>query len=379
MGRRPEAGRRRRKGGHDARSRPRPLRQLMWVAIALAGIAVGFGIGLLFPGADERSPRVSAPLPPPPSPARAWYRDRPPPPALITAPDRPLLPEPDPDAAVLSAPPRAYEESLPREVYIPPATPAAAPPKAKPDASPEAVPVWRRLALAPPPNDGRPRIAIVIDDLGVDRKRSARAIALPAPLTMAFLAYAPELERQTAAARAAGHELLVHVPMQPRNDTLDPGPNVLAVDLAPEQLRRRLDWGLTRFTGFVGINNHMGSRFTAHAEGMAVVMEDLRRRGLLFLDSRTTGGSVGAAAARRQGVPYAVRNVFLDNENDVAAVNARLGETEAVARRLGLAVAIGHPRDATIKALAPWLADIDRRGFTLVPISATVRLPEGSG
>ena len=347
----------------------------MWIAIAIAGIAVGFGIGLLFPDLGDRSPRVSAELPAsPPNPARAWYQDRPPPPALITAADRPLLPEPD-SAAASSAPPRAYEESLPKEVYIPPTAPVAAPPPA----NAKALSAWRRLAITPPPHDGRPRIAIVIDDLGVDRKRSARAIALPAPLTMAFLAYAPDLESQTAAARAAGHELLVHVPMQPRNDTLDPGPNVLAVDLAPEALRRRLAWGLTRFTGFVGINNHMGSRFTAHADGMAVVMETLRQRGLLFLDSRTTGGSVGAAAARAQGVPYAVRNVFLDNENDVAAVNARLGETEAVARRLGLAVAIGHPRDGTLKALAPWLAEASQRGFTLVPISAAVQVPKGAG
>ena len=105
-------------------------------------------------------------------------------------------------------------------------------------------------------------IAIVLDDLGIDRRRGARAIDLPATLTLAFLPYARELADQTAAARKRGHELLVHLPMQPHSDDWDPGPNVLEIELGEAEVRRRIEWSLRQFEGYVGVNNHMGSRFT---------------------------------------------------------------------------------------------------------------------
>jgi len=120
----------------------------------------------------------------------------------------------------------------------------------------------------------------------------------------------------------------------------------------------------------------MGSKFTADPKGVGVVMAELGRRGLMFLDSRTTGRTVAARLARKAGVPVVERNVFLDNVGDVAAVRARLAEVERVARRRGSAVAIGHPRDATLTALAGWLGDLERRGFVLVPVSALAHVPE---
>jgi uncharacterized protein len=191
-------------------------------------------------------------------------------------------------------------------------------------------------------------------------------------LTLSYLTYALQLDRQTQAARAAGHELMLHVSMEPGNAKLDPGPNVLLSTLPAAELRLRLEWGLSRFQGFVGINNHMGSKFTANTRGMTLVMEMLKARGLLFLDSRTTGATVGPGLARRLGVPLAERNIFLDNENDVTAVNARLADLERLARRKGFAVAIGHPRDATIKALGTWLDQARAKGLVLVPVTAII-------
>ncbi len=235
-------------------------------------------------------------------------------------------------------------------------------------------PFWQRNAV-PIINPGRqPMIAIVLDDLGLNRRGARRAIGLPAPLTLAFMTYAEELDRMTADARAAGHELMLHMPMEPRSKSYDPGPNVLRTELSQKELARRLHWGLGRFGHFVGVNNHMGSRFTASPKGMAQVMRELRTRGLLFLDSVTSGGSVGAAMARRAGVPYAQRDVFLDNEwNDRGAIRRQLKKLEAVARRRGYAVGIGHPHRATLDVLAEWLPKARARGFALVPISAIVR------
>jgi polysaccharide deacetylase 2 family uncharacterized protein YibQ len=238
-------------------------------------------------------------------------------------------------------------------------------------------PAWLRYAVPPPAAGGRPMIAVVIDDLGLDRRRSDRVAALKGPLTLAYMTYAPDVLRQAAAARARGHELLVHVPMEPQAASYDPGPDVLTVGLAPDELRRRLQYGLSRFDAFVGINNHMGSRFTAHGPGMRVVMEELRERGLLFLDSVTSGKTVGPETARQTGVPYAARNVFLDNDPDAASVRRQLAKTEEMARKNGYAIAIGHPHDGTIEAIAGWLGAVEQKGFVLVPVSTIVRLHFG--
>jgi uncharacterized protein len=239
-----------------------------------------------------------------------------------------------------------------------------------PDIAVRRAPTWLRNAVAPVIDD-RPAIAIVIDDLGVNRAGTAALNRLPAPLTLAFLPYAQGLEEQTRAARAAGHELMVHVPMEPTGNAW-PGPNALLASLPPADLVSRLRSQLRSFRGFVGINNHMGSLLTSDEERMSLVMTELRQHGLLFLDSRTTGQSVAGRVARRVQVPYAERDIFLDNELDVDAVLRQLARVESIARSKGYAVAIGHPHRVTIEALRRWLPTLDARGLALAPISAIV-------
>jgi len=246
------------------------------------------------------------------------------------------------------------------------------------EADAESMPAWRRHAALAVLPEGRPLIAIVIDDLGVNRAGTARAVDLPGPLTLAFLPYAEALPAQTARARAAGHELLVHQPMEPISADEDPGPYALLTDQDDAEILRRLRWGLDRFEGYVGINNHMGSRFTTWAPGMRAVMGELGARGLLFLDSRTIANSIGEAMAESAGVPHLRRHVFLDNERDIEAVEAQLRLTEEIAWREGYAIAIGHPTEATLTALERWLPGVAERGLTLAPITALVPL-ERSG
>ncbi|MBT4018872.1 MAG: divergent polysaccharide deacetylase family protein, partial [Alphaproteobacteria bacterium] len=176
--------------------------------------------------------------------------------------------------------------------------------------------VWEDNAVTVPDPAGKPMISIVIDDLGLNRRNTVRTIRLPGPLTLAFLTYAEDLERQTSSAHAAGHELMVHFPMEPRNPDTNPGPNALREGLSETEIRRRLTWGLSRFKGYVGINNHMGSAFTGYSKGMAVVMDEVRKRDVLFLDSLTTQASAGRKTAAQAGVPFVARDVFLDNEID---------------------------------------------------------------
>ncbi len=246
------------------------------------------------------------------------------------------------------------------------------------DVSPAAARTWQRYAVPVSKPFDRPVIAIVIDDLGLNRPNTRRTIALPGPLTLAVMTYANDPQALADNARAAGHELLVHMPMAPRDPRYNPGPNVLRDDLGREELARRIAWGLSRFEGYVGINNHMGSRFTTSIPGMAQVMMELKARGLLYLDSLTVPGTVGAALADRVGVPFARRDVFIDNEPESReSIRRQLQRLERIALRTGRAVGIGHPHDSTLDELEAWLPKLKSRGFQLVPISALVLTPSG--
>lgn len=314
--------------------------------LGLAGLA---GLWTVRPTGPPLAPEVAAPLPP----------------AAAVAPPRPAAPAMDRATAV--GQPGLAKPVSPSPRNLLKLLPAAGRPV------PAAEPAWLHNAVAVADPKGRPMIAIVIDDLGLNRRNADLVVRLPGPLTLAFMSYADDVAAQASAARAAGHELLVHVPMQPLDGSINAGFNVLRADLPPDELRRRIAWALSRFDGYVGINNHMGSRFTADAAVMSVLLAELRRRGLLFLDSRTTAASVADAVAARHAVPFARRNIFLDNEFAADAVEAQLAQVEVAARRTGFAIAIGHPHDGTIAALAQWLPTLSERGLALAPVSAIVK------
>jgi polysaccharide deacetylase 2 family uncharacterized protein YibQ len=266
----------------------------------------------------------------------------------------------------------ATVEDKPRPKPTPTSTQVAAAASSQPQTPSQ---TWQRNAV-PFHDPGRPLIAVVIDDVGIDRPHSKRAWELPGPLTMSFLPYARDLREQAKAARAHGQELMLHLPMEP-GGVADPGPNALLVSLGEAELRARVTAALDSFDGYVGVNNHMGSRFTAYRPGMETVLRQFKARGLLFLDSRTTPSSVGDQVAQELGVPSVARNVFLDDDESLGAVRRRLAETEAVARRQGFAVAIGHPHEATLQALADWLPGVADKGLALAPLSAVLRKRNG--
>lgn len=333
------------------------------VAATVAGAGLWYGLdrnGASAP-AGRAPDRVATADPTPSTPIHRPTRPpTPAPPAVVT-------PSPSQEAATAS------REPSPEPIPDAPAREPAATPPAVPD-----LPTWLRHAAAAGPTRGRPMIAVVIDDLGVDRRRSGLVAELPGPLTLAWLPYARDLPRQTATARAAGHELMVHLPMEPTG-AADPGPGAMLTELPVDELRRRIDAGLAAFDGYVGVNNHMGSRFTEDRAGMSVVLGEIGRRGLMFLDSRTSGRSVGYALAREMRMPAAARDVFIDHDPAPAAVLASLKRLEDVATRQGHAIGIGHPYDVTIDALKDWLPGIEARGFALVPVSAIVRSRGGPG
>jgi polysaccharide deacetylase 2 family uncharacterized protein YibQ len=254
--------------------------------------------------------------------------------------------------------------------------PTVAAPTLKPPLAPgwsnERLP-WLAHAVPHEPRDRRPEIALIIDDAGADVHRTARAMALPGPLTIAFLPFARELQRQADNARDLGHELILHMPMETIGGMQDPEPYMLRPDLPAETLRLRLRRQLDSFSGYVGASNHMGSRFTASIEAMGVVAAELARRGLLFIDSRTSGSSIAHEVAEAHGMPALKRDVFLDHVDSRTAIRQQMAEAESVSRRQGFAVVIGHPRDNTLAELEAWLPYVQHQGFRLVPVSHLAR------
>ncbi len=219
-----------------------------------------------------------------------------------------------------------------------------------------------------------PRIAVVIADMGLSSAATEAAIqTLPGPVTLAFSPYAARLGEWMRLARAAGHEVLLSVPMEPMEyPANDPGPHTLLTRLTPDQNQARLEWALSRVTGYVGVTNHMGSRLTIDSDTLRPILITLRDRGLMFLDSRSSARSLAARLAAEIGLPRAINDRFIDNRASRAAIDDRLGEIEAIARKEGFAVAMGFPYPVTLERLRAWVPTLEKKGFALAPITAVV-------
>jgi hypothetical protein len=232
--------------------------------------------------------------------------------------------------------------------------------------------------LAPPPSRmgaapaSRPKIVIILDDMGIDRRLSEHAIALPGPLTYSFLPYGRNAPELAETVRLSGGEVMLHLPMEPAGNE-DPGPHALKSDMTGAEFIRSLEWNLDRFDGYAGVNNHMGSKLTADIAAMKTLIGYLNHRDLFFVDSVTTSQTTVRRAGRELGLEVFARDVFLDAEaGSESAVRAQLALAERIARETGYVVAIGHPREETLKVLGPWLTTAPARGFDLV-VASTLR------
>jgi polysaccharide deacetylase 2 family uncharacterized protein YibQ len=209
-----------------------------------------------------------------------------------------------------------------------------------------------------------PRVVIVFDDVGPDPRAFDKLMALPGPLTLSFLPYADDVRRQAAKALARGNDILLHLPMEP-SGAADPGPGALTVAMDASEMFTALGDNLAAFEGFVGVNNHMGSRLTRDEQAMKRILAFLDRRGLFFLDSLTTGDSKARMAGAAVGAEVLVRDVFLDAGAGQEAVRRQLALAERIAMQTGYVIAIAHPREDTLAVVGPWLTSAPARGFRI--------------
>lgn len=241
------------------------------------------------------------------------------------------------------------------------------------------MPRWRRNAgPLPYVEDGIAKIAIVIDDLGERSEQSAKALDLPPEVTLAFLPFGQDSLRLASEAKTLGHEILVHMPMQPlpRADgtQINPGPNGLWTKMSAEELTEKANVNLKDYLDLaIGANNHMGSAMTSDKAAMQTVLQTIAEKELLFLDSVTTPKSAVRAAAEGLSLPMLKRDIFLDHYIERAKIDEMLAKTEAMALKRGSAIAIGHPYQLTYDAIKDWLPTLAEKNIQLVPLTALVK------
>jgi polysaccharide deacetylase 2 family uncharacterized protein YibQ len=223
-------------------------------------------------------------------------------------------------------------------------------------------------------------VAVIIDDLGNTRAEAERTAALPGAFTCSVLPHTPYAVLVAEACRDAGKEVFVHLPMQPEDPTARPGPGVLLIGQTRDELRDILRADLASVPGAVGVNNHMGSLLTRHVAYMDWVMAELAaREPLLFVDSATTAQSVALRVAVDYGLPTARRDVFLDEDPSPVAIRAEWARVTEIAKKQGTALAIGHPRDATLEFLATEMERVSAGDIIVVSVAELVRARDQKG
>ena len=212
---------------------------------------------------------------------------------------------------------------------------------------------------------GKPRVALVIGGLGLNAKTTREAISsLPADVTLSFVPYSDGLQGWIDMARSAGHEVLLEAPMEPKDyPDNDPGPYTLMADGQPQETSQRLQWVLSRATGYFGVTNYLGSKFVQSAPAMSVFENELKQRGLAFIDD-------GSASHVGGGLPRASADRIVDDQLDGSAIDAQLGALETQATRNGQALGSGFAYPITLQEAAHWAAGLGAHGVQLVPASA---------
>jgi polysaccharide deacetylase 2 family uncharacterized protein YibQ len=222
---------------------------------------------------------------------------------------------------------------------------------------------------------GKPMVAIVVTGLGLNEAGTLKAIdKLPPDVSLAFAPYGAALSRTVAAAHAAGHELLLEVPMEPFDyPETDPGPQTLLTDQPAKSNIGKLDWLMSRFGGYLGLINNTGARFTASAADFGPIMEELGTRGLGYLDDGSSNRSIADQLAKANKVPFGRGNIMLDADPSRGQILTALDSLVGLAQSKGEAIGIISALPVSIATVAEWTAGLANKNVQLVPVSALMK------
>ncbi|MFC1515135.1 divergent polysaccharide deacetylase family protein [Thermodesulfobacteriota bacterium] len=215
----------------------------------------------------------------------------------------------------------------------------------------------------------KPRIALIIDDIGFSFSAARRFLDLRVPLTFSVLPRLPKSYELALEIHSTGHEVMLHQPMEPHDTGFDPGPGALYTGDKTERITRVIEDNLSGMPLAIGVNNHMGSRFTECPREIRDTLHTIKAKGLFFVDSLTSYRSKAFTVAKYLHMTAAYRNVFLDNVPDESAIISQLRLLENRARKFGSAVGIGHPFPETVRAIDAFSRDIKHPDVSLVHIT----------
>jgi uncharacterized protein len=237
-----------------------------------------------------------------------------------------------------------------------------------------------RYASAAAAAGAPPRIAILVTGLGLPGGPANDVIeGLPAPVSVAYGAYGRNLQDGVTKARDDGHEVLLQIPLEPNNyPTEDPGPHTLLTTLPPQENMKRLQWLMSRYTGYVGVTNHMGAKFEGSSPSLQPMMEELKRRGLLYVDDGSAEPSSASQVANAIGLEYSVVSVQIDGGKPAAEIEKQLAKLEDAAKQQGSAIGVVRLNSAASKLISAWAGKLESKGLVLVPVSAAVRSQRSS-
>ena len=218
-------------------------------------------------------------------------------------------------------------------------------------------------------------VAIIIDDIGHNKKRGERAISLPGPITFAVLPFAPYATSLSERANSHNREVIIHLPMA--NLTNTPiGPGGLTDTLSKSDFLTKIDAAIQRVPHARGINNHTGSYLTQQSKQMTWLMDDIKQRDFFFIDSRTTSKTVAHRIAREKHILSSSRDIFLDNNANYFEIDKAFQKMVRVAKRRGTAIAIGHPYSITIDYLEKAIPLLAQQGIEIIPASNLIALQQ---
>jgi len=218
-----------------------------------------------------------------------------------------------------------------------------------------------------------PKVAFIIDDLGYETEIAIKIMELEFPLTLSILPFLKYSEYIAEEGKKNNQEIMLHLPMEPNNSSADPGPGAIKSYMSGEEIRQAVRGSIFDFPYVIGVNNHMGSKITEDREIMKIILEEIRRYNLFFIDSITTQNSIAYQVAQEMGVKTAVRTVFLDNENDMEYIKGQMLEAQEIALRDGEAIAICHSRINTFYVLKRMIPEFIKAGIEVVPVSELVK------
>ena len=219
----------------------------------------------------------------------------------------------------------------------------------------------------------QPKIAIVIDDLGGENHISQELLLWNLPLTFSILPFTRYSKTLASEAHQKGREVILHLPMEPHGyPGIKPGEGVLLEEMDEEKLLRQLSKDIEVVPYIKGVSNHMGSRLMEDPEKVKIILSELKRRGLFFLDSRTTSQTVGLQTAESIGLKAMERTLFLDHSSNESDIKQKLERLIEISLSTGKAIGIGHPHPSTIKALKEMIPKMKEKGIDIVPLSSVM-------